>query len=311
MTRLLIVFYLITQTLVVQAQYFSGEITYQTSFIPKSDTVDIQEIKDNHHGTESTYLITANHYKSTYFKNGTYTYSYIYHDSTKRMYDDYARNLYVTYRDSRLSNGHYTKPLIYNDSTINVLGHESYLVVKESERGKTKSYYSDDIKVNYKNFKGHKVGNWYENLKVVDGAIALKSITEHDQYFEVREAVKIEEREVETSEFYLPNKPIAASFSALDDKIELKKPTEEQIYCYREKVANVSKPDGEEFVVYVKFLLRKDGGIEYIEPLEEDEFGFYKTAVDIILYCGLEFIPGKIEGKRVNAQMYFPVVFLN
>jgi len=293
-----------------QAQFFSGEITYETTYIPKSDSLNLEQIRDNDHGNVSTYLITAKHYKSTYYKDGAYTYSYTYDDITKRMYDDYVTNLYVTYRDSRKTNGLYSEPEIFRDSTQTILGHKSYLVVNESGRGRTKSYYSDDIKVNYKDFKGHKVGNWYEKLKAVDGAITLKSITEHPEYYEVRQAVKIDEREVKEREFNLPNKPVAASFSALDQKIEMKQPTEEVINCYRERVAAVSNPEGKEYTVYVKFLLKKDGKIEFIEPVEEDELGFFKVAVDIMLYCGIEFIPGKIDGVNVDAQMYFPIVFL-
>lgn len=309
MLRLIPLIFLLMLPFLGQTQYFSGEITYEITYIPKSDSLNIEEIRDNDHGNVSTYLITSKHYKSTYYKEGNYTYSYTYDDSTKRMFDDYVTNFYVTFRDSRRSNGEYTKPAVYKDSLQTVLGRKSYLVVKESVRGKTRSYYSDDLKVNYADFKGHKVGNWYQELKAVDGAISLKSITEFPDYYEVRQAVKIDEREVEEREFKLPNKPVAASFSALDQKIEMNQPTEEVINCYREKVGAISKPEGKEYTVYLKFLVKKDGEIEFIEPVEEDESGFYKTAVDIILYCGIEFIPGKIDGVNVDAQMYFPIVF--
>jgi hypothetical protein len=310
MLRLSVLIILLTIPLRGQAQFFSGEITYKITYVPKSDSVDIQNIIDDNYGTESVYTLSEKRYKSTYFKDGEYTYSYTYNDSTKRMYDDYMGKLYITFRDSRISNGDYTKPLIFKDSTLNVLGHDCYLVVKESERGLTKSYYSADIRVDYNNFEGHKVGNWYENLKAVDGAIALKSTTEHDEYFEIREAVKIEKRNVDESEFMLSNKIIVASFSALDQKIDIKEPTEENINCYQEKVINASKPNGEEFTVYIRIVVLKNGDIEYIKPLQEDEFGFYKVAVDILLYCGLEFIPGKIDGENVNSETYFPIVFL-
>lgn len=308
MKNLLLAIFIIP--LFVHAQNFSGEITYEIKVIPKSDTVDLKRITDQKEGTTAKYLITAKRYKSSYFKDGEYSYSYTYDDETKRMYDDYADKPYMTFRDSRKSNGEYGKSIIRKDSTTTVLGHLCYMVISESEYGKSKTYYSDDIKVDYNDFEGHKVGNWYNELKEVDGAISLKTITDHDTYIEIQEAIKIDERKVKEKEFDLPEKELAASFTALDNQVEMKQPTQNQIQCYQKKVGSVSKMEGEKYICYISFILKKDGQMKFIEAYEEDDDGFYKVALDVVENCGFEFNPGTIAGELIDSEVYFPIEFL-
>lgn len=295
--------------ILVNAQFFSGEVTYATKIVPKSDSVNLDKIMELKHGTTASYVITSKHYKSTYYKDDQYSYSYTYDDETKRMYDDHADQPYVTYRDSRKSNVEYSVPQIFKDSIETILGYECYLVTSDSDYEKSKTYYSDKLRVDYSDFEGHQVGNWYNRLKEVDGAITLKSVTELETHYEIQEAVKIEERKVKMKEFELPKKPIAASFTALDKRAELRPPSDEQIHCYKYKVGSVSKENGEKFTSYVSFLLQKNGEIKFIEPYEKDADGFYKIAVDIIENCGFQFSPGKIDGESVDSQFYFPVEF--
>lgn len=292
------------------AQYFSGEIIYKIDVQPKGDSVDLEEILQSKYGTSASYLITDKHYKSTYYKDGVATYSYTYHDDTKRMYDEYVQRDYITFRDSRKSNVNYYTSNTFRDSTLTILDYDCFLIVTESDHGKTKSYYSDDIRVDYESFKGHQVGNWYNKLKEANGCITLKSITEFKDHYEIREAIKIVQRSVDKSEFALPNsKQIVASYSALEINVELQQLTEDQIQCYRNKL--LSAPDlygrTKKVVSYVKFILTEEGKFQNIEALEEDENGLYKIAIDVINDCGLIFIPGQIGGKQVSSEVYFPV----
>jgi len=307
MKKLLLLFFILP--FFSHSQYFSGEIVYEREIIPKSDTIDLTELIDSKRQTTSKYIITAKQYKATNFTNGNYNYSYTYDDETKRMYDDYADKPYVTYRDSRKANVKYFSSKIFKDSIITILGHRSYMVETESDFGKMKTYYSDDVRVNPADFKGHRVGNWYNKLKEVNGAISLKTISEYENYYEIMEAVKIEERKVKGIEFALPDKPIGASFSALDSQVEMKQPSEEQIKCYQRKVGNVSKINGEKFTSYITFLLLKNGTIKFIEPYEKDIHSFYKVGLDIITNCGFEFNPGKISDELVDSEVYVPIGF--
>ncbi len=291
------------------AQLFSGEITYQIKIIPKNDKVDLDETIKNQHGELAKYLITSKYYKSTYFKGESFNYSYTYHDETKRIYDDYADKEYITYRDSQKANTKFKASKLYKDSIETILGHECYMLKVETDRGKSKNYYSDDIRVNPEDFKGHLVGNWYQKMKEVNGSILLKSVQEYENYFKIQEAIKIVPREVKKEEFLLPKKLVAASYSALDVHPNLHKASDISIRCYMKKVNNVSKKNGEKVKIYVSLIVTAEGQIKHVEPTQKDEYGFYKTAVDIVQNCGLKFDPGQINEKLVSSKIYFPITF--
>ncbi|MEM7106805.1 MAG: hypothetical protein AAF519_01170 [Bacteroidota bacterium] len=296
--------------IIVQGQYFSGEIVYKMKIISKSDPNNLEKIKESKHETTASYLITSKHYKSTYYRDGNYSYSYTYDDETKRIYDDYSDKPYVTYRDSRKSNFEYRESQIFKDSTAKILDYDCYMVISESEYGRSKTYYSEKIRVNYSDFKGHKVGNWYNKLREVNGAIALKTVTEFESYIEIQEAVTIDKRKVRLKEFEIPKKPIAASFTALDNQAEMRPPSQQQIQCYQQKTNAVSKKGGEKYTSYVSFLLQKNGVIKFVEPYGEGPGEFHKVAIDIVKNCDLQFSPGKIGGKSVDSEIIFPVEFL-
>lgn len=291
---------------------FSGEITYEYEIIPLKEGVNIDSLYNNLTGSSSVYVITDSYYKSTYYKNGTMTYSYTYHDETKRMYDEQAKQDYITYRDSRDSNLGGNQFEIFKDSTINILGYEAVLL-KTNYNGKaTKSYYSTTQKVNYETFKGHEVANWYNRLKALDGGILLKSITHYEQHTEILTAVNVTERQVSREEFNLPNgKDVVASFSALDDRVELDPPSRDQIRCYQQLVRKAISTIEKNIpvTIYLQFILSEEGKISNLGVVERDKYGLYLTAIDILKNCGLSFIPGKINGKPVASETYFPVEF--
>jgi hypothetical protein len=309
--KVLFLFLMLLTCNVIQAQNFSGEIIYKIEIIPTSDSLNLEKLLEEKKGTSASYVITNGYYKSTYFKNNAPAYSYTYHNETKRMYDDYMGRDYITYRDSRKSDTQYYGSEIYKDSTIKVLGYSCYLVKSSADYGNTKTYYSDKIRVDAESFKEHQVGNWYSKLKNFNGAIMLKSITKYKYYIEVQEAIKITERKVDRREFNLPGKLIAASYTALDQQVKMKDPSKDEIECYR---ANILKaPDlysrTKKVTSYISFVLTTEGTIKFVKPYEKDEHGLYQIATDILNNCGLIFIPGKIDGKPVDSEVYFPVEF--
>lgn len=294
-----------------QAQNFSGEVVYRIKIIPTNDSLNLQKLLQEKKGTSASYIIAKGNYKSTYYKNNDPAYSYTYHDYTKKMYDDNIEEEYITYRDSRKSDTKYYDSKIYKDSTIKVLNYSCYLVKSSADYGHTKTYYSEKIRVPFESFKGHQVGNWYNELKAVDGAIMLKSITTYKDYVEVQEAIKVTERKVAPDEFNLPQKLIVASYSVLDQRVKLQEPTPQSIECYRMNILKAPGPYGHTKKVnaIVSFILTVEGNIKFVKPYEKDEFGLYKIAVDIINNCGLKFTPGMINGKLVDSEVYFPVEF--
>jgi len=291
---------------------FSGEITYEYKIIPKSINVNVDSLYQELTGTTSTYLITDSYYKSTYFKNGEVTYSYTYHDETKRMYDNQSTLGYITYRDSRVSDLETNDFEIFRDSTIEILGETAILLKTNYSENLTKSYYSTERKVNYKTFEGHQVANWYNRLKSTGGGILLKSITYFETHTEILKAINISERLVDRNEFDLPaDKPIAASASALDERVELKTPTNQQIRCYQTiiKKASGKLKDKNSLSIYLRFIVTKNGKIKQLSVVNRDKNGLYLAAIDVLKSCKLSFIPGKINGESVDSETYFPINF--
>lgn len=291
---------------------FSGEITYQYEIIPTKHGVNVDSLYENLTGTTSVYLITDSYYKSTYYRNGSFTYSYTYHDETKRMYDEVAKRSYITYRDSRASELGGNKFEIFPDSTITVLDNEAVLLKTDYNGKLTKSYYSTTQKVNYETFKGHEVANWYNRLKALDGGILLKSITYYEDHTEILKAVDVNERPVLRNEFDLPeDKLIAASYSALDENVELVPPSKNQIQCYQELIQGaVYKIDKKEKItIYLQFVLSEKSEISELGVVERDKYGFYLTAIDVLKDCDIQFKPGKINGSPVASETYFPIEF--
>lgn len=310
--KITLAFFCLIFSFSISAQKFSGEIKYKFTLIPKKADLDLDSLWTTRKGQYANYLITDNFYKSTYLKDGKPTYSYTYDNISKRMYDDYVNQKYITYRDSRKSNNEYYGSRINRDSLETIYGLECFFVEYDSEYGKMKSYYSDEIKVDYSSFEDHRVGNWYEKLKEVDGCIPIKTITEYDTHIVIQEAVSIDRLDLNASDFKLPvNKIKVASYSALDRRVELIKPNRSQIMRYnklmKEGLKNIDLE--EDYKSYLSFIVRKNGEIDYIKPLEKDSLNLYELAEKILLGSDLKFIPGEIDGRKVSSLAYFPIEF--
>ncbi|MEM6719626.1 MAG: hypothetical protein AAF611_09940 [Bacteroidota bacterium] len=311
--KYLLIFLILTIPSTCLAQHFSGEITYKISIVPKTNELNVDSLKSISQGEITTYKITSNYYKSTYFKNNKETYSYTYDNISKRMYDTYVDRPYITFRDSRKANFDYKPGKIYRDSIVKILGKDCFMVKYESSYGNSTTYYSDNIKVDYETFKGHQVGNWYNKLSEVDGCITMKTITELDTHYEIMEAVKITPMKLSQKDFEIqPDKLIVADFTALDKMVELSPPSEETIKCYQEKTTQgqskrIDKTEPE--ACYVSFVITTKGELLFPETYDNPNQKLDIIAMDIIKNCGLSFVPGEIQGRKVSSMVYFPIQF--
>lgn len=149
-------------------------------------------------------------------------------------------------------------------------------------------------------------------MKEVDGCLGLKTIIEYNDYYIIREAVKVEKRRVKLEEFSLPtDKIIVAKGSALDDKVKLDPPSQDQVNCYVAKIkkAVIESQISEPYTCYLSFIITKKGEMKHLRAFEEDEYGFHKVAIDIIESCNINFVPGQIDDYPVSAFTYFPITF--
>ena len=297
---------------VIQGNFF-GEIVYKTTIEPQSEGINVDSLMQTLTGDETRYIINDSLYKSSYYTDGEFTYSFTYDSKTKRMYDYRVSRPYITYRDSRTPNETELDLTINRDSVISVLGYKAYQTIDKTYAYNSTTYYSDAIRVKYSAFEGHNVGHWYKRLQLTDGAISLKSISYKGTHLEILEAVEVNHRELKPDEFELPEGlPVIASYSVLDEQVELINPTPNQIRCYQSKIADapdIFENKDRNYTSYVGFLVNKNGKAEFPYAPEIDEYGLHEIATDIIETCNLNFKPGKKNGEVIESESFLPINF--
>ncbi len=307
MFRLLFLFFLPSITF---GQYFSGDLVYKKSIIAKDPKVDVLKLMSDGLGTDMVYTIMNGYYKSVYLRDGAMTYSYIYHADDKRMYDETATEAYITFRDSRKANsGRIIRSTVYYDSVKTISGHPAFMVERIYEGHIDKTWYAKDLRIDPESFNDHKVGNWYDQIKEVDGALSLGSHTEYPDRIEIFEVVEVKPRVLSKSDFKLPPKIAIPSSEALDKKVQLVTPGPNSVQCYKLHLAKAPALPVQPLTIYISFILSERGKLSDVTALGKGYEDFKAIAKDIISSCGLEFVPGEINGERVTSRVIFPIVF--
>ncbi len=179
MKKTVLVTTLLLWSLTTFSQDFSGKITKKVRYLPKIESLSLDSLKESGFGNISTYLIKDGFYQSSYYKNGLTTYSYTYQKGKQKMYDEDFGSQYITWRDASKPSDNMQPQEIFRDSVQTVFGYECFLVKTVYEGYTNYSYFASDLRVKYENFKGHKVANWYNELKELDGAQLLKTINDY------------------------------------------------------------------------------------------------------------------------------------
>lgn len=299
----------------VSAQTFQGEITYKTTFISHIPGVSDDSLQQVMGRTHSTYLISDEGYKTTYYNGDQFVYSYTYEVATGRMYDASEGKGYITWRDSRKETTPVFPITVNRDTAIKVLGKRCYLVTHDGVNStRYLAWYSNKLRVDYRPFVDHAIGNWNGMLKATDGGLPLKSIVQRSDYTEIIEAVAINKRQVAFHEFSLPpNKKVAASINVLD---EPPSPimTDADRECYRragllakEIVAEGHEPE----IVLIRFFMSADGQIGEYGFVYTNEGPFHKLALDCLLYCVYKFTPATLNGLPVDSELIIPFNFVD
>jgi hypothetical protein len=294
------------------AQDFTGQISFIRRIIAKDNTVNVDSLMDGTLGDSSVYTLSGPYYKTTFFRKGKPTYTYTYHHAAHRFYHELPYNTYITYEDSRRKHDSLTSLTLHRDSITTILGYKCFVAHKVSENSTGKAWYSDQIRINPETFKGHNAADWYKELKLTNGCFNLKSVSEHGNYIEVFEAVRVIRKKIDEKFFQLPAvKPVVASYSTLDKEPGMKEisPQAQECYDLKAKTAPVAFHRSREVSCVVLFIVTADGKIQHVHPYEKDDYGLHKIAVDVVKNCGIEFTPGEIDGKPVSSEFYMIVGF--
>jgi hypothetical protein len=307
----ILAFILVLSSPFVGAQTFSGQINYVRRIIPLNQKIDVDSLLNDGQGDSAVYSILGQYYKSVIYRKGQQVYTYVYHHPQFRFYFIRPTEDYVSYADSRISHEGLKSIKIHRDSTSTLLGLPTFMAEKQYARYKSKSYYSDSVKVDPETFKGHAAAGWYNELKSTGGPFNLKTITYYKDYTEIYEAVRITPNSVEPPAFDLPyGKKLFASSMAVDKKAKIIS-TDDARICYGETVRLIPKVPGKSGLItaYILVLVSDEGKILSVRPITNDPYGISKTFAEIIGGCGYEFTPGEIKGKPVTSECIIPMQY--
>lgn len=293
------------------SQDFTGQIVYKTRIVAKRENINTDSILDATSGDSAIYYISGSRYKCTFFRKGKERYEYIYHHSNFKFYFLYPGIEYITWSDSRKTHDVIRDLKIFRDSTTTILGYPCYTTKKAYDNYISTAYYSDSIKVNPETFRGHNAADWYNELKRTGGSFNIKTVSEYKDYLEITEAILILPMLVNDDLFKLPKgRPVVASAHALDKAVSMTQ-TKNTPLCYKFNSAKLqtANPDMETLRCMIALVVTADGGITHIRALQEDKYGAFRVAMDIISDCEITFTPGEINGKVVDSECFIPIVF--
>lgn len=93
--------------------------------------------------------------------------------------------------------------------TEKIAGIECKLLIVKTNQGIHKYYYSNDITINPKYYKNHYIGNWNYFMKMTNGGISIRHISDLKDSYQMIEAILIDKKPIDDSIFDRPkNLPI-------------------------------------------------------------------------------------------------------
>lgn len=195
MGRIFIAVLLIISSNVI-AQNFNGYIFYKYTYLDSAGQ-DITKSKTQEKGysLEQHYFINDSNYLAL-DENGILI----------QLYNSYDNNYYFS-MDGKVSsvNANIEFPpspkIESNKEKVNVLNYRCKSRIFITELTKTTYFYSKKIAIDPKNFENHRFGNWSKYLSVSKGALPLRIVSAYEDYIQILEAVKVEEKEVPDEKF--------------------------------------------------------------------------------------------------------------
>ena len=178
-----------------QSNEFQGKITYQIQYLDSlGNKLDRGSPKKDR---KMYYFISNGNYKSLNEKGEI---SQLYNSSSNKYYFNYQGQIQSVDASIQFPKSGKVKKL---KGEQKVLGKNCKSLRITSELGITTYFYSDDVKVNHKDFTNHNFGNWNLFLKSTLGSLAIKYETVDPNTGEITlmEAIEIKEMELTKEDF--------------------------------------------------------------------------------------------------------------
>jgi len=192
-------FFLFQFTLKAQKN-FEGIITFKREFRDKTGKISQEQAKQ-FMGDKQVYYLKKNKYMSE--ANGILKMKTFYNGNDtlfmKTSMDDSLIYTNVTDADEE-------KVISHSFSNVNetIAGVKCKLLIVKTNKGIRKYYYSNDVKIKSKYYENHKLGLWNYFMKMTNGGISIKSISDLEDSYSSIEAISIERKKLNDSIFERP-----------------------------------------------------------------------------------------------------------
>lgn len=189
----------VAATLTMTAQNFEGKITYANTWKSKSFMMNDKKLTSLM-GDKQEYIVKDGNYKST--PNGTWIQWTMYINKDNKIYSKLLNNETIYFSDAKESED-VILDIKLNKGVTEILGHKCDELVLTCKSGVQKYYFSDDVKVDSKQYINHKFGNWYDVMRM-SNAWPLKMIIENDKSSMESVATEIKEMPLDAKLFEIP-----------------------------------------------------------------------------------------------------------
>ena len=184
-------------------EYFEGILKFKIQIKDKTGQMSEDQAKQ-FIGTEQTYFLKGNQYKSIY--NGLLEMTG-YHNGKDTLFMKMKGSNDLTYSLTSIEE---EKVVSYEfkETNLVLLGYKCELLVVRTDKGFHKYYFNRKIKLNPEDYKNHKAGLWHFFLEKTGGAISLKTSADLFDSNNSIEVISIERKTLDNSTFKKPNLPI-------------------------------------------------------------------------------------------------------
>jgi hypothetical protein len=294
------------------SQEFSGKITYAFSYEAKDKSVPVENLMVDTPTDSVVYTIKNGHYKSERYFEGKLIEYYTYSSSNKKMYyttEDRSYFIYFDPHHQKYASKVYSE---VHEGKDEILGYPTYKSTDVVAGSEHLNFYSKEVYVDPASFEGHLFGAWHELLKINNGAIPLRTVTNNYDHYEIKSAIKITQLELSEKDFELnENTEIVASRESLEILAEANEPDQATYFCYLAKVEEIAGKmiEGKNYNYVLRMVIDENGNPTHIKAINSDYLGFEKVAEQIIKECGFKFTPGKIDDQFQKAEIFMPIGF--
>jgi hypothetical protein len=289
---------------------FSGEITYKFEY--KNPTSQSLTSQLNDVIIDSVaYWINGSGYHSISYAKGKIYEEYIYDAASKRMLFSMDARPYYLYLQTDLEKFKVDKALdIQKKPQENIIGFTTYRA-KNLHTGEI-NFFSDQLQVETEEYQTHYFSQWNKIMEETNGSIPLKSISKQNGVSIIKTAIKVVEIPADELIFKIDHqRKQVAAYNNLDEVIPFPELNGNKMWCYQSIVERQSNKliDGKDYQITLRFVIHEDEHISHIEVVESKYPYLNEAAKKIIAICDLGFEAGKINGKPVSSEIYYPVNF--